>query len=247
METASESRQRSKLLFVNVAVASSRTHFPSRRAEEERKVRAHVMKDHLQQKAKPAKYLTPSPAPSNLSEHLTRFRLPSRQDQKRSRRGVKEVSVSVERKMPAIRPKAHQNLRGVVLAEPRANDIFRNVPSPIDTSTLDTSALLEYYHTSFWDNSLSCNPEGQWLSVAFSDAAILHATLCLVALHKGRGRESNSYFWHRGEAMHLISKNLDDPRQAISDANIAAVAVLAASDDSVSFYPFFPNPALACD
>ena len=76
------------------------------------------------------------------------------------------------------------------------------------------------------------------MSVAISDPAMFHATLCLVALHKVQTRggppQSKSYFWHRGEAMRLISQNLADPEKATSDATIGAVSILSASDNSVS-------------
>ena len=74
------------------------------------------------------------------------------------------------------------------------------------------------------------------MSVAISDPAMSHATLCLVALQKAqtcRGPQANAYFWHPGEAIRLICHNLADPGQATSDATIGAVAILSASDNGV--------------
>ena len=237
---ARKRRQPPTLHFVKVAVTRSRAHFPVRDAQQERFIRAHVMHDYLQQKFKSSKPRNASSTVSKLSDHLIQFRTLSKEKQKRSRRGTKEV-ISDERtsaptKMRAIMPKDPQSLRDVVSATSLTNSILGNFPSPIK-STPGTSALLEYYHHSFWENSFAVNPEGTWMSVAITDPAVFHATLCRVALHKFQtrgGPQASSYFWHRGEAMRLISQNLADPGQANSDATIGAVAVLSTADNSVS-------------
>ena len=251
MEKARDGRQASRLHFVNVVVTPSRAHLPVREIGEERSIRAHVMKDYLQQKGKSSKPVNTSPAVSKLSDHLVRFRLPVRGKPKISRRRAKDVvsdernsaSPSAPKKTRPIMSKSHQSLRDIVLAKSLASNKLCGIPCPINTSTPGTLALLEYYHTSYWDNSLAVNPEGKWMSVAISDPAMFHATLCLVALHKAQTRggppQSNSYFWQRGEAMRLISQSLADPDKAISDATIGAVAILSASDNSVSLsFPY---------
>ena len=248
MEKTRDGRQASKLHFVNVVVSPSGSHLPVRKAAEDRSIRAHVMKDYLQQKGKPSKPGKASLAASKLSDHLIQFRLPMRDKRKVSRRGAKEVlldertsaSSSTSTKMRLIMSEEHKSLREVVSAKSLGSNKFCSIPSPIDTSTPGTLALMEYYHTSYWDNSLAVNPEGKWMSVAISDPAMFHATLCIVALHKVQTRggppQSNSYFWHRGEAMRLISQNLADPETATSDATIGAVSILSASDNSVSLF-----------
>ena len=250
---AREARRPSALCFVNVAVTSSRA-VPVRNAEQERSIRAHVMRAHLQQKAKPSRSRNTSSALLQLSDHLNQFRLPSRRDHKRSHHRSQKLSSdkhaltseSAHTRMKPVAPKHHQSLHELLLARSLGSGTLSTVPSPIDTSTPGTLSLLEYYHTSFWDNSIACNPEGKWLSVAVSDSAMLHATLCLVAIHKFQSRggpQTNSYFWHRGEAMRLISKNLADPAHATSDATIAAVSILSSSDNSVSLPNYIHSPS----
>ena len=247
---AKKRRQDPKFFFVNVAVTPSRAHIPVRDAQKERYIRAHVMKDYLQKNLGPPKPSITSPDISQLSEHLIQFSLPSRQKQQQSRRRSKKVdsderaltSASVPKRMRAIIPKLQQSLPDVALAKALAENLLCKFPSTINTSTPGTMTLLEYYYHSFWDNSLAVNPEGQWMSTAISDPVMFHSTLCLVALHKTQasdGPQARSYLWHRGEAIHRISQNLADPGQATSDATIGAVALLSASDNSVSLFHGF--------
>ena len=251
-QTAQKARkpiEPSKLHFVNVAVRPSRAQFPVREAGADSTIRAHVMKDYLQQKRNPSRSHTTSQAAPKLSDHMTRFRLPEAPDENNFRRRTKKAKFNEGTKKLSprspksriIMPKDRENLQDDDLVKSLANFVPFVIPSPIDLSVLDTSSLLEYYHTSYWDNSLAVNPEGKWIAVAISDAAMLHATLCLVALHRCQTHEEplgNSYFWHRGEAIRLVSRSLADPEQATSDATVGAVAVLSASDNSVSLFAF---------
>ena len=93
--------------------------------------------------------------------------------------------------------------------------------------------------TSFWMNSLAVNPDGRWLSVAAMDTATFHATLSLVALHQSitQGRPiSRLYYYHRGAAIRTITSRIAHPAEAISDATIGAVAIMASSDVSCISY-----------
>ena len=245
-EKAKEYGQPTLLHFVNVAARASRGSLYSRNAEQGSKIRAHVMRNYLEQKSKPSTRRDRSPPVLlKLSDHLNQFRLPPQRQRKGSNRETKQAFSGAHIADPAparvkiktIMPKNYQVLHEPMLVKPLGTDSLFKIPTPTSISKAETSTLLEYYHTSFWDNSLACNPEGNWMSIAISDPAIFHATLCLVALHKSQTRgapQAKSYFWHRGEAMRLISRSLADPGQATSDATILAVAVLSSSDNSVS-------------
>ncbi|KAG8525259.1 uncharacterized protein KY384_008903 [Bacidia gigantensis] len=234
------------LQFVNVALTSSPALTATRTPEEGRRIRAHVMKDYLQQRAKSSNTRKSPPASSSLSDHLGRFRLPSLHvpKQSRHRKTVHSSRGHVIAPAPAKaeRQPTNSNKDEVSckagLATPLGNNAILGMSTPIDVSRAGTSTLLEYYHTSYWDNSLAVNPEGQFMSIAITDPALLHATLYLVALHKLQTRretQASPYLWHRGEAMRLVSNKLCDPETAISDATLGAVALLSAVDNSMTW------------
>jgi hypothetical protein len=78
-------------------------------------------------------------------------------------------------------------------------------------------------------NSLAVNPEGSWMAFAVTDAALLRATLSLVALHTDliNGREESSdCLFQKGEAIREINHRLGDSYQQFSDTSIATVAIL---------------------
>lgn len=233
MEEVENPKQAASLHFVDFAFTSARAaRLPVRNAKEERSIKAHVMKDYFRQKTQPPKPRSFPAVALQLSGHVTRFRLPSQQ------RSQKQSCSKVTPLRP-IRSKAHPSSPELALTVPLAKEPLRNLPPlPINNASRpDTLALLEHYHTLYWDNSLAVNPEGKWMSTALSDGAMLHATLALVALHKiqtcGVAR-ADLYFWHRGEAIRLISQHLADPGKTTSDATLGAVAVLSVSDNNVS-------------
>ena len=233
MEEVENPKEAASLHFVDFAFTSARAaRLPVRNAKEERSIKAHVMKDYFRQKRRPTTTRNSPTVASQLSDHVTRFRLPSQQ------RSQKQSCSKVTPLRP-IRSKIHRNSPELALMRPLAKEPLRNVPPlPINNASQpDTLALLEHYHTLYWDNSLAVNPEGKWMSTALSDGAMLHATLALVALHRNQTcgvARTDLYFWHRGEAIRLISQNLADPGKITSDATLGAVAVLSASDNSVS-------------
>lgn len=171
-----------------------------------------------------------SPNLSTISDHIGRFRL----SPKMARKGP-STSGKTRRKTS---PKARASTRVLVPRDIRILEEPIPLSLPIDKLTPGTMTLLEYYHTSFWANSLAVNPEGKWMSVALSDPAMLHATLCLVALHKYQTHHislANPYFFHRGEAMRLINTRLSEPENATSDNTIGAIAILSTSDNTIAW------------
>ena len=230
----------SALHFVNVAVEGPSSSRPVRSSHDEASIRAHVMKDYLRQKTHPNESTKSPPTVSDLSGHVLRFRLSTPSKERPRRRGVKDADLKATRqRLHVLAPKGREQegVEELVPARPLWNDLLYSVRPPIDVSIPGTGCLLDYYHHSYWDNSLAVNPEGQWMTVAISDPLMLHATLALVAQHKIQnhaGREMKTYFWHRGKTLRLISRNLSSSEQAVSDATVAAIAVLSAADNSVS-------------
>ncbi|MCJ1385104.1 hypothetical protein MMC17_008223 [Xylographa soralifera] len=100
---------------------------------------------------------------------------------------------------------------------------------PIDVGP-GFEALVYHYNTGFTQNSLAINPEGKWFPYAAGDAALLHATFFLVALHRDLqlGTElSSQCLYHRGEVIRTVNGRIGPPEREISDATIGAVAFLA--------------------
>lgn len=218
------------LRFVTVTARSLKQHRSKGSTEEARHVRSHVMKDYLrrQHDAPKGRFAQTT---SILSDHVGRFRV----NLKPPSVGERQPSDMRRKRTPSPRKKPPTRL--LVPKDPRIVEDPVAMSLPIDLSTPGTMTLLEYYHTSFWANSLAVNPEGKWMSVALSDPAMLHATLCLVALHKFQTNGiplGNSYFFHRGEAVRLITSRLDDQATATSDDTIGAIAILSTSDNTVA-------------
>ena len=77
------------------------------------------------------------------------------------------------------------------------------------------------------------NPEGKWFTYASTDPAVFHATLSLTAQHRAFAAGNvglEEYYYHRGEAIRLVTERLGKPDEELSDATIGAVALLASSD-----------------
>ena len=211
--------------------------------EDERVITTHVTRSNVRQSSDPGNPRDTSRSPAKFSDHLNRFRLVARKGPKRVRRSERvssdrlDSTTGTPQRRPIL-PKGPQILSQITLARSLADHRLHSRPLPIDISTPGTLSLLEYYHTSFWDNSIANNPEGKWMTVATCHPALLHATLCVVALHKVQihGRvHAPLYLWHRGEAIRLISQKLARHEHATSDATLAAVATLSSADNSVSY------------
>lgn len=210
--------------------------------EDERVIKTHVTRSNVRQSSNSGNPRSTPPSPVKISDHLNRFRLAARKGPKRVRRSKRvnsdrlDSTTGTPQRRPIL-PKDPQILSQITLAGSLADHRLACHPLPIDISTPGTLSLLEYYHTSFWDNSIANNPEGKWMTVATRHPALLHATLCVVALHKVQihGRvHAPLYLWHRGEAIRLISQKLANHGHATSDATLAAVATLSSADNSVS-------------
>jgi hypothetical protein len=106
-----------------------------------------------------------------------------------------------------------------------------DIPAPVD-------------HHDFTQNSVAVNPEGSFFDFALTDAALMHATLSLVALHLDLNYKAatdgvvrNSYLQaihHQTEAVRDINRRLFVPGAHLSDGLIGTVAILANSE--VSFH-----------
>ena len=90
-------------------------------------------------------------------------------------------------------------------------------------------------YTTYWTNSLANNPTGVYLSFAATDPAMLHATLSLMSQHEAfmrREPPSRPFYFHRGEAIRIITERIGNDMEAVSEATIGAVAVLSVTDVS---------------
>ena len=242
-----------------------------RDAAEKKSIRVHVMQDFLRHRNEPEVKHTRSPS-VDAPVHIGRFRLakPLASKRKLALLSTTSAPAIMERSHPDeenLDPKlfwdnellegdpatsAQEIGLGIdALAPPRLPSMMLRNSSrgdpflrlPID-ATVETHEILEYYHTSYWDNSLAVNPDGLYLSVAASDPALFHATMSLVNQHETvtRGTAlSARYYAHRGAAMHIISNRIGHPVESISDVTIGAVAILASADTYVDISSNTPN------
>jgi hypothetical protein len=84
-------------------------------------------------------------------------------------------------------------------------------------------------NTGFTVNAFAVNYDDKWKPFSISDAALLHAILCLVAQHEDllRGADdSSTSLYHKGQVMTLINQRLKDDPQNVTDASVTAIALL---------------------
>ncbi|KIW32435.1 uncharacterized protein PV07_03984 [Cladophialophora immunda] len=223
-----------------VAVSGQKSH-PTTDKKERSSVRAFVMRDYLRQKSDPTSKFTPANVGERMTSHISRFRStrPSSTVKPRKRRTVATRDRGSGGKprsqrtlVPALPASNEERSRNSRLHDLDALDPFGTLD--VDLKESQTQSLLQYYQTSFWANSFACNPEARWISVALMDPAIIHATLSLVAIHR-RDRFSidlsKVYFKHRGEAMQIVARRLNNLQESLSDETIGAVALLSSSDN----------------
>ena len=194
------------------------------------------MKDFVRQASNPEVSRGPA-IKDSMEKHISRFRF-AMQDSTKSN-SPKSLRASKLQSYRPLRPipkedssDAESSLPYIPLVESPQKGL--PLALPIDSADNNTMAILEYYHTGFWGNAFAGNPEGIWLAITLSDPALFHANVCLVAQHRRLTRnvfDPKSYYWHRGEAMRIISSRLMAKYEAINDTTIGAVAILSNSDE----------------
>lgn len=193
-------------------------------------LRSLVMQSYIRQRNDPKWQFSPASISTDMRTHVSKF--------KAAKKSRPPHHAKLRRKAASTREHVDK-LRKIASATPAPSAHDLDMLDPFQTLSINLSEsetldLLQYYHVSFSANSHACNPEGRWLATAIMDAAMLHATLSLVAIHRRDKFSSNLsklYFEHRGEAMKIIGHRLTEADQAISDATIGAVALLSSSDN----------------
>jgi hypothetical protein len=77
------------------------------------------------------------------------------------------------------------------------------------------------------------NSKEEWIKFAVTDAALLHTTLVISALHVAllRGQEfSVDAFRHQGAAVNILNDRLNDPILSSTDSTILSISCLALID-----------------
>ena len=227
-----------ELRFVSVSGPKSQQNADKK---ERSSVRAFVMRDYLRQRSDPAWTFTPAKVADRMTSHISRFRSAgpaSLTSPRRRKAATARDHRSEERKRnqrPLVPAPAETDDRSSSFSTPHDLDMLDPYGIlPIELSDSSSQSLLQYYHTTFWANSYACNPEARWFSVALMDPAMIHATLSLVAIHRRDCFSidlSEVYFKHRGEAMKIVARRLNDLKESLSDETIGAVALLSSSDN----------------
>ena len=206
-------------------------------ADERRKVRVAVMRDHVRQKQDHKRTFSPAAMSLDMKSHMARFRPMSKTRRTRATPSHITDKTGPTTQLIAFRESSRHDedvkhegrilrIRGLDGVDP-----FSIVP--VDISDPETMSLMEYYFKSYWSNSLAVNPNGGWTLVALRDRAIIHAKMSLVAVHKADKTGEvlpSAYLKHRGYALRLIAERLAEGGDDFSDEIIGAVAILSSSD-----------------
>ncbi|KAJ9658777.1 hypothetical protein H2198_003523 [Neophaeococcomyces mojaviensis] len=209
---------------------------------EQRDIRAFVMRQYVQKKKIPGQGSQSTQVHPMISSYKSRFRYSRREPPKRTQGKAMNMTATIlesknSQEVPAEPPLFSMDLNNTKLV-PTIYDHSSGLLNPLHNfqpafSDIQTLALLQYYHGSFWANSYACNPRGNWISIALMEPATLHATLTLVAIHRRDcfSLDLNSvYFRHRGQVMRLIAEQLEN-LEGVSEMTIGAVAILSSSDN----------------
>ncbi|KFY94381.1 hypothetical protein V500_03280 [Pseudogymnoascus sp. VKM F-4518 (FW-2643)] len=93
--------------------------------------------------------------------------------------------------------------------------------------------LLFHYNTVFIYTNMPVNSKVEWMKFAITDAALLHMTLVISALHVAllRGKAfSVDAFRHQREAVKILDARLNDPMLNNTDPTILAISCLALTE-----------------
>ena len=209
-----------------------------------RRIRITVMREHVRSKQIDTNHTyRPASVSSNIQAHLSKFRSkkgeggPSPPRRQRDKHGGLQPFLSDEEGSDSARSSKSYDVQDL----PRQSDPSRTLSGidvfqifPIPMADPETLALAEYYMHGYWSNSYATNPRGEWTAFAMTDSAIMHAKLSLVALHRAdrlRQPLPEAYLQHRGKAIKLIHQRLNSASEALTDTSIAAVVLLASSDE----------------
>ena len=226
------------LNFINVHASGKK---PWIDKGQRRQVRITVMRDHVRSKIDSDHPYRPASVSSNIEAHLSKFRSEKaapnvRQRKLGERRSLRPSPPNEEGSDSATTPDPHDVQGSPQQLNPSrilsGIDVFQIFPIPM--ADPETLALAEYYMYGYWSNSYATNPRGEWTAFALTDSAIMHAKLSLVALHRAdrlRQPLPEAYLRHRGNAINLIRGRLNNPSEALTDTTIAAVVLLASSDE----------------
>ncbi|KAE8453682.1 hypothetical protein EG329_009193 [Mollisiaceae sp. DMI_Dod_QoI] len=138
---------------------------------------------------------------------------------------VKEENTQNEAQ-PSNPIQTYGNALPISLSNTRTRELLYYCTTPPSIHPLHLTSCTD--NTAFISNAFAINYDNTWKPFSITDAALLHATLCLVAQHEDLQRgtdESSENLFHKGEAMRLMNKRLLEQWHSLTDADITSVAI----------------------
>jgi hypothetical protein len=218
-----------------VQYATSFAGKPKLQPDMRRRARAAVMNDYLRKTRSLDRKREPLAASSTDLQPITgRFRVNSLPVARSKRRNP---TVKKAKKSDAEPAKPSRLLIEPTPTFLRSLD-FRH--ATMEDASPTTRELLDYYLHSYWTNSAAVNPDGDWTVMTLADAAMVHAKLSLVALHRADRSRSTTlpaeHLYHRGKAMTLLRGRFEQSPELLTQTDIGAVALLATVDDHSTWF-----------